>query len=75
MGLGWFGILTSVLGGNTQSFCQIAQTEEERGIVGLEICQQSNVTNGIGILITSDKKDTKETLGMEEAIEIYEQIK
>lgn len=44
-------------------------------MLGPEICQQSNVTNGIRIFITSDKKDTKETLGMEEAIEIYEQIK
>lgn len=75
LGWGWGGLeflLVSQEG--TQSFLQIPQTEEERGTLGSEICQQSKVTNGIRIFTTSDK-DTKETLRMEEAIEIYEQIK
>lgn len=40
-----------------------------------ESCQQSNIKSGIRIFITRDKVDTKEISEMEEAIEIYEQVK
>lgn len=40
-----------------------------------ESCQQSNIRSGIRIFIISDKVDTKEISGMEDAIEIYEQVK
>lgn len=50
----WFGISTSTKGG-TSSFYLLPniRTERGKGVMGLEICQQSNTENWIWLFITA----------------------